>query len=398
MERVLQADDVVSAPDARGEVRSTTTPRTTLTSTRQPVVQSYVLCERVVSQMNSPDRFRLVLVALAVLAMFLLFEPFASAILAGALVAYILLPFYRRLTPRFGARIAALSVIATFATFLLVPCLVIASALLDGIRTVIDLVRADTLATDDEGVAFGELFGGDLTIESLLAGELRDIEPGAVVNDVVSLFGGFTDAFVWLVVLGFVVYYLLVDGERFARWVRARTPLPDDKQDELWERADAYTFAAIVGDISVAVIQGVLTGLALWLLGFSNALFWTLIATILAFLPFVGAPFVYVPASIYLFAVGRPIAGGFLLLFGLAIVSLSDDYLRPVIGGRAAALSPALIVVGIFGGIGLFGFLGVFYGPILLGMAKVVLEMFGPSGSSPQPPNGAAVGESPSET
>jgi len=122
-------------------------------------------------------------------------------------------------------------------------------------------------------------------------------------------------------------------------------------------------------------------------------LFWTLIATILAFLPLVGAPFVYIPASIYLFAVGRPTAGAFLLLFGLAVVSLSDDYLRPLIGGRAAALSPGLIIISIFGGIGLFGFLGVFYGPILIGMAKTVLELLGPSSQPPHSRVGAEVGD-----
>lgn len=348
--------------------------------------------------MNSTDIVRVLLVALALLVVFLLFEPFASAVLAGVLVAYMLFPFYRRLTPRVGERVAALSIIATFVVLLLIPCLIIASALFDGISALLDLVRTDTLATDDEGVVFGDLFDGDFTLGQFITDETPGIEPASVVSDVVSLFGGLTGAFVWLVVLGFVVYYLLVDGEHLVAWVRARTPLPDDAQDELWGRANAYTFAAIVGDISVAVVQGVLTGLALWLLGFSNVLFWTLIATILAFLPFVGAPFVYVPASIYLFAVGRPAAGGFLLLFGLAVVSLSDDYLRPVIGGRAAQLSPALIVIGIFGGIELFGFLGVFYGPILIGMAKIVLELLGPPWPPRQSRNEADVGDLPSES
>ncbi|WP_440991790.1 AI-2E family transporter [Haloarchaeobius baliensis] len=324
--------------------------------------------------MDSASVFRVAVVGLAVLVAGVLIAPYLTPVLAALLIAYVLRPVYRRLAPRVGDRVAALGLIVAFTLFLLLPFLLLASALVDGIREILAVVREESLVPDGGEAVYGELFGGELTLERFLTDSAGSIDAGTLLRSALALFGGFTDAVLVLTVLAFVLYFALVDGPDLLEWVRAQTPLPDDQWRELTERADALTFGAVVGEVAVAVIQGLLAGIAFFLLGLPGVLFWALVTTILGFLPVVGPSFVYVPTSIYLLAVGRPLAGVAFLLYGAVVVSVSDDYLRPLIGGQAGRLNPALVVVGIFGGLALFGFVGIFYGPILIGMVKAVFE------------------------
>ena len=84
---------------------------------------------------------------------------------------------------------------------------------------------------------------------------------------------------------------------------------------------------------------------------------------------------IWLPASGYLFFVGRPVAATLLFAYGALVVSLSDNYLRPMVGGREANLNPALFVLGVFGGLIVFGFMGLFFGPVIVGTLKVLVEL-----------------------
>ena len=107
-----------------------------------------------------------------------------------------------------------------------------------------------------------------------------------------------------------LLYYFLKDGDRFVRWLRRTTPLPDRVQDELYGEIDAITGAVLVGHVLVAVVQGALAGFGLFATGVPNATFWTAVMVVLALLPVVGSFLVWGPAVVYLVTGGRPLAGG----------------------------------------------------------------------------------------
>jgi len=92
-------------------------------------------------------------------------------------------------------------------------------------------------------------------------------------------------------------------------------------------------------------------------------------------LPLVGSFGVWIPASLYLIAQNRPTAAAIIFVFGV-VVSVSDVYLRPAVINRAGAINVAIIAMGIFGGIVLFGGVGLFIGPVVLGGTKVVLDLY----------------------
>lgn len=306
----------------------------------------------------------------------LLLRPYLQFVLAAVTLAYVLYPLQRRLAPRVGSRVSAglLMVVAVVAVVLpvaLVVGVVVQQAAAVGrmLGSLAEVLMGVQDALSEVGVT--------VRLADVVGGVGGEDAAGRIFATVLGLFGGLSAVSLGVLVMLFLLYYLLVDGDALVRWVRAVTPLPADALDTLLGDLDRLMWAVLVGNVAVAVVQGALTGVGLVVVGFPSVVFWTVVTVFLGLLPIVGAPVVWVPASIFLVADGRPLAGAFLFAWGAVVVGLSDNYLRPVIGGHEAQLNPALFVIGIFGGLALFGFMGVFFGPVVLGAAKTVVELLG---------------------
>jgi predicted PurR-regulated permease PerM len=320
--------------------------------------------------MNRERLFLLVLVVAFAVLTALLLAPFLQYVLAAVVLAYVLQPVHRWLAPRVGPRVAAVVLMSAAVLVVVGPLLVVLSTVLGEARRVVMAAR-----TAFEGTTpLEEQFGVDLTPSDFLGSS--NGEGSAIVGGVLDVLGGVTDVLVGLVVMAFLLYYLLTAGGSLHRWTRHVLPLSADVQDELYERIDDLLWAVVVVNVAIAVVQGVLTGLGLWVVGFTSVVFWTVLTAAVSLLPFVGAPVVWGPAAAYLLLVGRPVAAVGLALWGTAVVGLSDDYLRPVLGGREAELNPGLFVIGIFGGVAVFGPMGVFFGPVVLGVLKALVEVY----------------------
>ncbi|MGH8058024.1 MAG: AI-2E family transporter, partial [Candidatus Entotheonellia bacterium] len=124
------------------------------------------------------------------------------------------------------------------------------------------------------------------------------------------------------------------------------------------------------------VVQGILAGLAYWALGLPFPAFWALLTAVVAPIPIGGTALVWVPAAIYLMGVESLVRGVILLVWGVAVVSMIDNVLKPwLIGGRAHL--PALFLFfAILGGISVYGVLGVFLGPLLLALVMTGLTLY----------------------
>lgn len=310
--------------------------------------------------------------------------PLAQYVLLALLLGYVLYPLQRRLAPRIGARIASGSLILATALVVLIPLGTVITIAARQALQVYRAIRSGNLGVDTVEQFIGDQFGVAVDVSRLLGefnpNELVNVVEGsggsALFGSVMKVFGGISDVALGLTVLLFLTYYLLVDGSASMRWLRGVSPLSDAAWSEFVERVDQLVWAVIVGNVAVAVVQGVLTGIGLVVLDFPSAVFWTVVTVVLGLLPLIGAFIVWAPAAAYLLIIGRPVAAVVLFVYGATVVSLSDNYLRPVIGGREAGLNPGLFVLGISGGLFVFGFLGVFFGPVVLGILKVVVELF----------------------
>ncbi|THE63313.1 AI-2E family transporter [Salinadaptatus halalkaliphilus] len=301
--------------------------------------------------------------------------PYLQYVLLGVVLAYILTPLQRRLERYVGSMVAAMTLVVVAILAILLP---VAYVLLIALEEALEVLTA---------IQEGDL--GIETIESYLesTGYAVDIvetyetyqEPiGTAAQELATttleLVSALPQILIGLTVTLFVLFALLRDGDRLVAWTRTVLPIRDELQDELLAELDQLMWASVVGNVAVAAIQAILLGIGLELLGVPAVVFLTVATFVLALLPLVGAFGVWVPVSIYLLVLGRPVAALLLVAYG-SLVSASDTYLRPALIGRTSAFNAAIIVVGIFGGLVVFGAVGLFIGPVVLGGAKIILDV-----------------------
>jgi predicted PurR-regulated permease PerM len=297
-------------------------------------------------------------------------------IILAIVLAYVLTPAQERLERRLSPGPAAL--ILTGASVLLLFVLVayiITIAIQQGLA-LLDAVRAGEYSSgvvEDRVATIGYVVDLDVlyaTYQEPIGTGLEGLATGAM-----TAIGGLPGVFIGLTVTTFVLFVLLRDGERFVAWLRTVVPVSEPVQRELMGELDDLMWASVVGNVAVAGIQAVLLGGGLVFVGMPGVVFLTVVTFVLCLLPLVGAFGVWVPVSVFLLGMGRPVAA--LIIVGIgAVVSVSDTYLRPLIINRSGALNVAVITVGIFGGIIVFGLVGLFVGPVVLGGTKVVLDQF----------------------
>lgn len=324
--------------------------------------------------MDVEKAFVAALLAVALYASALIVWPFFTYVALAMLLAYTLFPlqsalapyFERYLGPHLGPRASAVVLMgAALVTFVL-PFLLLVRVVVEQALGVAEGVQSGAI-----DVAFVQEF-----VESDLGQDLLEAArsgAGRILQETAGIVGGASNVAIGVTIFGFVLYYLLVDGDGVVAWFREVAPVPERVQDELVAELDRLTYAVLITQGVIAVVQALLTGAALLVLGFSNVLFWTVLAVVLGLLPFVGSMFIWIPAALYLLATGDLVGGSLLLVYGFGLVNLTDNYLRPVIGGRSANLNPAVLVLGIFGGLGALGFTGIFVGPIVLGFTRALV-------------------------
>ena len=150
----------------------------------------------------------------------------------------------------------------------------------------------------------------------------------------------------------------------------------DRDPDRLFERIDRTIWDVVIGHISVALIQSPIAGAGLYVAGIPNVVFRTFVMAVLALLPLIGAFLVWGPAAVYLVLIGDVTTGVLLAVYGIAVVSMVDNYARPIVIDQRATLNPGVILVGVFGGVYTIGFTGLFVGPIVLGVFAATLQTF----------------------
>lgn len=311
----------------------------------------------------------------SLLALFVLL-PYLQFVLLGVVLAYILLPIQQRAERHVRPTVAAVVVVTSALFVILIPIIYLLTIAFQQSLRVVSAIRsgeADVASIEQ----FIEAAGYSVDLVALYESNQERI--ASVVQEVTSgmidLVGGLPGLFIGLTITLFVLFALLRGGKQLVGWVQWVVPIDGEILEELREGLDRLMWASIVGNVAVAAIQAVLLGIGLAIVGLPAVIFFTVTTFALTLLPLVGAFGVWLPAAVYLFAVGRSTAGVAIAVYGLS-VTLSDVYLRPALIGRSGVLNSAIIVIGIFGGVGVFGAVGLFIGPVALGGAKLVFDCF----------------------
>lgn len=333
--------------------------------------------------------FFFLVLGLMVLLSWIVFRPFVIYMVTGVFVAVLALPIDRRWERIAPNRVAAFLTMFTVLLLLVLPVVAIGAALVGDAQRLSESIQSgEARARVDEQlqgpVAQGmlDLVYPNQTAEERNATLNLTVERGqAWVQEKLADFG--RDAvgllprfFVAVTVILFVVYYVLVDGERLVEFLRRSSPLPAVQVEHILAEARNGLHAVFIGQILTSVIQGALGGIGFLVAGVPGAVLWAAVMAVFSLLPIVGAFLVWVPAGLLLLARGDVWQGVFLLLWGLIVVSQVDNFIRPKLIGDRAKIHPIFVLIGVLGGVAAFGFIGLFLGPLIVGITISLLRVW----------------------
>jgi predicted PurR-regulated permease PerM len=173
----------------------------------------------------------------------------------------------------------------------------------------------------------------------------------------------------------FALFFFIRDGGSFLRWVMHLTPLPASLEREIFERFKGVSESAIYGTFFTAVAQGLLGGIGFLIVGLP-ALVWGVTMAFFSMIPLVGTAIVWGPAAVLLIFSHRVVAGVFLIIWGIVVIGMSDNILRPLLMRGKSELHPLLIFFSLIGGISAFGLMGILMGPLAVVLAISLLQAY----------------------
>ncbi len=215
-----------------------------------------------------------------------------------------------------------------------------------------------------------------VSIDSLDIGQYLKQGLSWLLQHLGSIFANIARAIVGIFIFLISLYFLFKDGHKLKKAVIALSPLQDIHDEAIFNKISLAINSVIKGNLAVALIQGILTAIGLAIFGIPNAALWGSVATITALIPGIGTTLVLFPAILYLLLTEKMLFAIGLLLWGVLVVGLADNVLRPKLVEQGIRLHPFLILLSIFGGLSFFGPLGFLLGPLVLSLLFALLEIY----------------------
>jgi predicted PurR-regulated permease PerM len=365
---------------------------------------------------HDADRLRrvvLIVVALGITLLFLgMISQFLIALLLAALAAGILRPLYKRLVLRFRGRQSLASAVSILLLLLLGIVPLVGFAIVVGIQAVeigkevgpwVRAQMAETRSFDTLVERFPQLEAARPYRNQILTklGELGSTVGALAVAAFTAAARETISFFLLLFIMLYATFFFLIDGRETLRKILYYLPLPQEDESRLVARFVSVARATIKGTGVVGIAQGAVGGLGFWVAGINGAALWATVMAVFSILPGVGTAIVWVPAVIYLFAVGKTLTAILLAAWCVIVVGTIDNFLRPWLVGKDTKMSDLLVLLSTLGGIVMFGAVGVIIGPIVAALFVTVWEIYGevfrdvlpeaaplsiPRGGTPPPP------------
>jgi predicted PurR-regulated permease PerM len=336
------------------------------------------------------DKAFLFLVVVVSLAFAWILWPFSGAILWGIVLAIVFVPLYRRLSTAMRQRptLAALATVTIILVLVILPLTLITALLVQEGASVYERIQSGELS-------FGRYFQQVLDAMPAWATNLLDrlgltnlrlvqerVSAGVTKSSqflaaqALNIGQNTLDFIVSLFVMLYLLFFLLRDGDDLLGRIRAAIPLHPEQQRALVSQFTGVIRATVKGNLVVAVVQGALGGLIFWLLGIHAPALWAAVMAVLSLLPAVGAAVVWLPVAIYLLVTGATWQGIVLTAYGVLVIGLVDNVLRPILVGKDTKMPDYLVLISTLGGLAVFGINGFVIGPVIAAMFIAVWGMF----------------------
>ena len=339
------------------------------------------------------DRALLFLVAAVSLVFAWILWPFFGAILWATVLGILFAPLYRRILRSMPGwhNLAAMTTLLIIVVMVILPLTAVVDLLIREATSVYDSVRSGKLSFGLDfqwvreilpawvinllhrlGLPNAAALQEKLTAIIMQSGEFlagQAINLGQMTANFIASF------FVML----YLLFFLLRDGRELSERIGNAMPLRADQRQALLDRFTVAVRAIVKGSVAVALVQGALGALVFWILDIRAPLLWGAVMAVFSLLPVMGTSLVWGPAAIYLLVTGALWQGLVLAAFGVLVIGLVDNLLRPILIGQDTKIPDYVVLVSTLGGLATFGGNGLVLGPVIAAMFLALWSVFSAS-------------------
>ena len=348
------------------------------------------------------SRLVVVLLVITSLALGWILLPFYGTILWAAILAMLFVPVHRWLLVRLGQRRtpAALLTLLLASVIVIFPVAVVAASLAGEAASLYERLQSGESnpvqylhrvfnALPDWARSVLQYVG----LRDFAAAQLRltaALSQGSqfIAGQAMGIGQGTFEFLANLCIALYLAFFLIRDGDRIMRSVRRAMPLSQAHKQELLTMFGTVVRATVKGNLLVAAIQGVLGGVAFWFLNIPAALLWAVLMAFLSLVPAVGAALVWVPVAVYFLVTGALWECIALTAWGVLVIGLVDNLLRPVLVGKDVRMPDYVVMITTLGGMAVFGIHGFVIGPTIAAMCMAVWHIHGAPGAHDTPVDG----------
>ncbi len=345
---------------------------------------------------NFPGYFLITCLIFSFFGLFTILRPFIVLLVLAAILGTAFHPLYHRLVKLFKGRVRLASLVTCFLVFILiiVPLIVflilLGAQAFDTYNFIQHQVHNGTLDPYLRWQSGGLIYDFVNSLRGQL-GTLVDLdtidlkgsitESAQLITSVLatqsaSILKGLGGLLLNFFLMFFAMYYFFKDGHWIVKKIMVLSPLPENYEREIFRKFKEISLATLYGIFLTSMMQGFIGGVGFAIVGIPGALFWGTAMGVFSLIPFVGTLIIWLPASLILLASGNIVGGIFLFLWGLLLVSTVDNFLRAYLIGGKTNTNQLLTFLAIFGGVGVFGLVGVVFGPLILTFFFTFLHIY----------------------
>lgn len=335
----------------------------------------------------------LLLLTLVTIAFGAILWEFHGAVFWGVILAILFAPLHRKLLRRMPRRknLAALCTLSLCLVVVILPMSAITVSLIQEATVIYERVRSGQL---NFGLYLQQVIAAlpawaanlldrlNLTTVDELQQKFSSVAVQAsqfVATQALSIGQNTLQFVVSFGIMLYLLFFLLRDGSSLALRIGQATPLDESHKRQLVGKFTTVIRATVKGNIVVAASQGALGGMIFWVLGIQGPVLWGVLMAFLSLLPAVGAGLIWVPVAIYFLATGAVWQAVALTAFGIFVIGLVDNVLRPILVGKDTKMPDYVVLISTLGGMSMFGLTGFVIGPVIAALFMACWDLFAPS-------------------
>ena len=342
----------------------------------------------------SVSRSHAVTIAFFAIFLFLLYQMarmlavFSVALIWAGIIALALHPLYRKMVALLRGRTGPAAAVMTFVTLLLVigPTLALLAVLIsqavdlyqwvsEGVKSGAAAELWNRLAAYVSQTVLAHPLLADFDIKGIFVKGMGQISSG-LATQIGSVLRDTFLLVVNLLITLIVLFFFFRNGEDYYRAVMDLLPFKHEHKQSIARKFHDTFRAVINGVFLIALVQGCMTGIGFALFRVPFPVFWGFLAAFLSLLPIGGASLVWIPGVLFLLLTGATLQGVLLAIWGLVLVSLPDNFLRPMLIGKKANLPTFFLFLGILGGLQVYGLLGILFGPLIVTLLAAFVQIY----------------------